>query len=136
MDEKQDKNEKLDELAELMTQTTTLYKDSIHSHTIAPGAITTGSMNTYPYQPSHTFAPTYQTYQTQPYIPVAPEPQPIPGLADLCAMLDVEPSEEGWTIQAEDGTKFNLIEVLSAQVEIMTKLHFLLVHRKLTPEGS
>lgn len=96
-----------------------------------------------PIQPhQHTFS--------QPFIPSPEEIQswgqsnpsnylgPVEGVDELCQMLGVSPTEEtnGLFLVGKENQRYSLVAVIAAQLEMMQRLHVLLVHRDLTPESG
>lgn len=61
---------------------------------------------------------------------------PMEGLDELCQLLGVEPTTEttGLLLSGQSGRLYSLVDVISAQLSVMTRLHVLLVHSRLTPE--
>lgn len=75
--------------------------------------------------PSHTIA--------HPYGPPPSGPNvqgPIEGLDELCQLLNVEATQKtnGLLLLGLAGKMYSLVDVLAAQLRVMSKLHVLLVH--------
>lgn len=58
----------------------------------------------------------------------------IEGLDELCEMLGVREGTQGLLIQGQSGSRYSLIDILKAQMTLMTRLNILLVHRRLVPD--
>jgi hypothetical protein len=87
-----------------------LFSPSPHTHTVASNNITY-----HPYGPP----------------PSGPNVQgPIEGLDELCQLLNVEATQKtnGLLLLGLAGKMYSLVDVLAAQLRVMTKLHVLLVH--------
>lgn len=113
--------------------------DDFNVTSMKPASIT-GDYS-YTTTPNYTFGPSISQpiYQTQPYIPIAPEPPKVPGLDELCEILEVREytnpeTTTAFTVMGMSGKVYNLVDLISAQVEIMARLHLLLVHRNITSE--
>jgi hypothetical protein len=118
---------------------------SQHQHQIYPThptSITPQFSPIQPHQYNHTNAP--------PFIPSPEEIQswgssnpsnylgPVEGVDELCQMLGVSPTEEtsGLFLVGKENQRYSLVAVIAAQLEMMQRLHVLLVHRDLTPESG
>jgi hypothetical protein len=87
---------------------------------------------------------TYQTYPGTVYPNTSisyPQPQDpwaqlvdIDGLDELCEMLGVEEGGQLPYLRSRSGKSYSLLSLLRAQVEMMTKLTVLLVHRNIGAE--
>lgn len=81
---------------------------------------------------THAPAPWLPSISDNPYQVVGP----MEGLDELCQLLGVTETTQstGLLLSGQSGRLYTLVDVISAQISIMTQLHVLLVHRPLTPE--
>jgi hypothetical protein len=116
-----------------------------------PHISTTGNIYT---QQQLTFPTTHHQYAPSTIAPIQPtcgqpyygtpdpwvQMPPIEGADELCEMLGVpelphmSTGSEGPTLRGVSGKCYALVDVMRAQMEFMTRLNILLVHRNLVPE--